>query len=57
MRNHHPFFLVARERLERCNDAVERMLNDRSDPDAWRAAQADAREALHVHTENEAWVR
>ena len=57
MRNHHPFFLVARERLARCNDAVERMLNDRSDPDAWRAAQADAREALHVHTENEAWVR
>ena len=57
MRNHHPFFLVARERLARCNDAVERMLDNRSDPDAWRAAQADAREALHVHTENEAWVR
>jgi len=57
MRNHHPFFLVARERLERSNDAVERMLNDRSDPDAWRQAQRDAREALHVHTENEAWVR
>ena len=53
MRNHHPFFLVARERLARCNDAVERMLDNRSDPDAWRAAQADAREALHVHLEQE----
>ena len=32
MRNHHPFFLVARERLERSNAAVERMLDDRNDP-------------------------
>jgi len=38
-------------------EAVERMLDNRSDPDAWRQAQRDAREALHVHTENEAWVR
>ena len=53
MRSHHRFFLVARERLARCDEAVERMLNDRSDPQAWRSAQLDAREALHVHLEQE----
>ena len=57
MRNHHRFFLVARERLARCDEAVERMLADRSDPQAWQSAQLDAREALHVHTENEEFGR
>ena len=57
MSSHHRFFLVARERLERSNEAVERMLDNRNDPQAWRSAQLDAREALHVHTENEEFGR
>ena len=50
---HKRFFLVARERLERSNEVVERMLADRSDPANWAAVQAEAQEALHVHLEQE----
>ena len=53
MRNHHRYFLVARERLERSNEAVERMLADRNDPANWASVQLDAQEALHVHLEQE----
>jgi len=51
--SHHRFFLVARERLERSNEAVERMLADRNDPANWASIQMDARDALHVHLEQE----
>jgi hypothetical protein len=57
MRNHPRYFLVARERLARCDEVVERMLDSRNDPQAWQSAQLDAREALHVHTENEEFGR
>ena len=57
MSNPHRYFLVAMERLARCDEAVERMLDNRNDPQAWRSAQLDAREALHVHTENEEFGR
>ena len=53
MRNHQRFFLVARERLERSNEAVERMLDNRNDPANWASVQAEARDALHVHLEQE----
>jgi hypothetical protein len=53
MRNHQRFFLVARERLERSNAAVERMLADRNDPANWASVQAEAQEALHIHLEQE----
>ena len=53
MRNHHRFFLVARERIERSNEAVERMLDSRNDPANWASVQLDAQEALHVHLEQE----
>ena len=49
----HRYFLVARERLERSNAAVERMLADRSDPANWASVQLDVQEALHVHLEQE----
>jgi len=39
------------------NEAVERMLADRNDPANWASVQAEARDALHVHTENEEFVR
>ena len=55
MRNHHRYFLVARERLERSNEAVERMLADRNDPANWASLQLEARDALHVHLEREVW--
>ena len=50
---HRRFFLVARERLERSNEAVERMLADRNDPANWASVQRDVQEALHVHLEQE----
>ena len=53
MSSHHRFFLVARERLERSNEAVERMLDNRNDPANWASVQAEARDALHVHLEQE----
>jgi hypothetical protein len=53
MSNPHRYFLVAMERLARCDEAVERMLDNRNDPQAWRSAQIEAREALHVHLEQE----
>ena len=53
MKNPHRFFLVARERIERSNEAVERMLADRNDPANWASVQLDVRDALHVHLEQE----
>jgi len=50
---HRRFFLVARERLERSNEAVERMLEDRNDQEDRASLQLDAQEALHVHLEQE----
>jgi len=36
-------------KIEQANKALERMLENRSDPANWASAQAEAREALHVH--------
>ena len=36
-------------KIEQAKKALERMLENRSDPANWASAQAEAREALHVH--------
>jgi len=36
-------------KIEQANKALERMLENRNDPANWASAQAEAREALHVH--------
>jgi hypothetical protein len=38
-----------RAKIEEANKQIDRMLADRNDPANWASAQAEAREALHVH--------
>ena len=36
-------------KIEQANKALERMLENRSDPANWASVQLEAREALYVH--------